>query len=414
MNAERSIGDALGQGRQPCRLLATGDICPSHGLRLDEAFSAGRASAEAVYGDVLPELAEKDISVANLELPLSDRGQALIKDGPALRGPPAAIEGLLAGRFDVVDLANNHTLDFGPDALLDTIALLKRHGIVPLGAGADLETARRPVFLDRGGLRAGLLAFAENEFSIASRSSPGAAPLNPGPNCVAISAARPLCNLLVVFVHGGNEYCPFPSPRMVRDYRSFVDAGADAVIGHHAHTVQGVEWYRGVPILYNIGNFLFWVPGGDEGPLWWHGMVPRLSFIGRRCAALDVLPTWLDPRTARLSLLNGQRKAAFLQRLHRLSQIIADAELHERFWKAYCAMKLPSFLERIRASRAGIDLPDSRRQSAALLRNLFGCEAHHEAIFTALELMRGGQERATFGVEEELSRLMAGEELRAQ
>lgn len=388
------------------QLLATGDICPAYGTRLDEVFAKGPKAAEKLYEAIAPDLSEKDLSVTNLELVLSEAGEPILKDGPNLRGPAEAIGGFTVGGFDVANMANNHVLDFGPEAFRETVRLVRSRGMEVLGAGENLAEAWMPLVVRRGDRRIGLLAFAENEFSNATRTTPGASSLRPGPNAATIRAAREQCDLLVVFVHGGNEYCPVASPRMVQTYRGFVDAGADAVIGHHAHTVQGMELYRDVPIVYNTGNFLFWHDPAHVDPMWWKEFFVRLSFDGRRCVRLDVHPVRMDPKTLALQPLAGEAREQFLARLNRLSEILADPDLHERFWWTYCLERLPHFERRLQETIAGMQRDDLRAKAAAHLRNLFTCEAHWEAISTALELVRQGRKAEEFGVQEELAALM--------
>jgi poly-gamma-glutamate synthesis protein (capsule biosynthesis protein) len=371
------------------RLLVAGDFCPARGYALDEVLTRGADACRGVYGDMLGDLADKDLSIVNLELALSDSpGEAIIKDGPALAGPVGVLEALTAGRFDAVNLANNHVLDFGPDVLMQTIQAVRDAGLASFGAGENRARAYEPLFVQVAGRNVGLLAFAETEFSSATRTTPGTCPLEGGANAAAIAAAAKRCDLLIVFVHGGNEHCPVASPRMVREYRSFIDAGADAVIGGHAHTVQGMELYAGRPIIYNIGNFLFWVDPAHADPLWWYGFLPRLHFAGRTCTRIDAVPYRLDAELKSLRRLTGNAASAFVERLNRLSEIIADPELGEWFWNAWCLDKLDSFLGRIRETRDGFDRDDLRPLAAAHLRNLFTCQAHHEAISTALELVR--------------------------
>lgn len=409
VNAETGCWQASGGGaRSPqlLRVLATGDICPMRGWRLDACFAGGAPKAAAVYGDVLPQLADKDLSVTNLELTLSEKGEPIIKDGPVLQGPPAAIEGIVAGQFDAAVMANNHVLDMGPEALLETIALVRSRGVAVVGAGENLADASKLVVLERRGVRVGLLAFAENEFCNATPTTPGGAALQPGPNVNIVRRSREACDLLIVFVHGGNEFCPFPSPRMVRDYRALVDAGADAVIGHHPHTVQGVELHAGVPIVYSLGNFLFWADPKEVPATWWLEMFARLHFDGRRCVRVDVHPVDFDPRTVTAKLSTGTDKRAFLTRLNRLSQIIADRDLHQRFWSAYCLTRMQHYLDWIKDMRQDIESPQRRRHAAARLKNLFSCEAHCEVLVTGLELIRQGRDGDDFAVGDELSRFM--------
>jgi hypothetical protein len=393
--------------RKRLRLVAVGDICPCRGRRYDELFADGDETIRKVYGDTLKVLHDKDLSVVNFELPLSDRGEPIIKNGPNLIGRPGAIAGFVAGGFDVADMANNHVLDYGPDALGDTIATVRASGIVPVGAGENDIEAALPVFVERAGIKVGIIAVEENEFCNATRSTPGASSYRPGPNCVLIGRTRDECDLLIVFVHGSSELCPFPSPRTVRDFRSFIDAGADAVIGHHAHTVQGMELYRGKPIIFNLGNFLFWADPASQSPQWWKRMFVRLTFAGRDCAAVEVFPFDTDFDTAFLRLLKGQKRSDFLAFVNRLSEIVADADLHERFGRSYCTTQMPFYMGLLEQELADLKAPDPRKR-AADMRNLFQCEAHSEVISTGLDMIRQGLKHGDFGgVEDELRRLMS-------
>jgi len=388
------------------RVVAVGDVCPCRGRRYDELFTQGRATIEKVYGDTLPILLDKDLSLVNFELPLSDRGEAIIKNGPNLIGPPKAMEGFLVGGFDVAGMANNHVLDFGPDALRDTLKLIRANGMVTVGAGENDQEASRPAFIERAEVNVGIIALEENEFCNATRTSPGAGPYRPGPNGEVIRRTRDECDLLIVSVHGGSELCPFPSPRTVRDFRSFIDAGADAVIGHHAHTVQGMELYRGRPIVYNLGNFLFWSDPQTTSPQWWKRMFVRLTFSGGRCAGLEVFPFETDFDTACLRMLADQKRSAFLGFVNRLSEIVADADLHERFWRYYCTTMMPFYTGLLEKEVEALKGPDPR-QMAANMRNLFQCEAHCDVISTGLDMIRLGMKRGDFGgVEDELDKLM--------
>jgi len=396
--------EAAEEGKQ-LRLVAVGDVCPTRGRRHDELFCAGRETVEKVYGDTLGELAKKDLSLVNFELPLSDGGEPIIKNGPNLIGPPRAIEGFVVGGFDVAGMANNHVLDYGPEPFRQTIELIGANGMAVVGAGRNVDEASRPLFIERAGVNVGIIALEENEFCNATRRTPGANPYRPGPNGELIRRTRDECDLLIVYVHGGSEYCPIPSPRTIRDYRSFVDAGADAIIAHHAHTVQGLELYRGAPIVYNLGNFIFWSDPKTVTPMWWKQMFVRLTFFGRRCVRLDVHPVKMDFDTAGIGLLKGDEKKAFLERLNRISEIVADPELHDRFWGLYCLGQMPFYLGLMEREVADVLYRPDRRQASADLRNLFQCEAHSDVISCGLEMIRQGRKKGSFGVEAEWQRL---------
>lgn len=396
-----------GDGQKQLRLVAVGDVCPCRGRQFyDRLFTQGRETMEKVYGDTLPELLDKDLSIVNFELPLANDVEPIIKNGPNLIGPPEAIEGFVVGGFDVAGMANNHILDFGPDAMRRTIELIRDSGMAPVGAGENDQEAAKPLFIERCGVNVGIVALEENEFCNATRTTPGASPYRPGPNAELIRQTRDQCDLLMIWIHGSSELCPFPSPRTVRDFRSFIDAGADVVIGHHAHTVQGMELYRGKAIVYNLGNFIFWADPATQSPQWWKRMFVRLSFAGRDCVGIDVHPFVTNFDTGYLEMLTGDRKVEFLKNVNRLSDIIADPDLHERFWNYYSTTRMSFYLGLMERELADLKGADPR-QPAADLRNLFSCEAHRDVIWTGLNMIRDGLKRGDFGgVEDELDRLM--------
>ncbi len=216
-------------------------------------------------------LAAADLVTANLECALSNRGTPAAK-GFIFRAPPAAADALVAGGVSVVSLANNHTLDYGPEALADTEAYLDAHHVAHVGAGANAAAARRPVVLERNGLRVAFLSYADvpvewSGFDTrsweAGPETPGIAWLNPDQVQADVANARRVADLVVVFMHFGleNDYTPTDMQRA--EARAAIDAGAALVVGHHPHVIQPVEWYGGGLIAYSMGNFVF---DGSDNP----------------------------------------------------------------------------------------------------------------------------------------------------
>ena len=164
-----------------------------------------------------------------------------------------------------VSLANNHVLDFGPEALLDTIALLDNNGIAHAGAGADEEQARQGALLSVNGLKVALLAYTrpapdwEYPQWAAGPGKPGTVFYRDREKMLAdVAGARFAADIVIVSMHWGNEYTYQVSAEQKELGRLLIDAGADLVLGHHPHAPQGIELYRGKPIVYSLGNFLFY------------------------------------------------------------------------------------------------------------------------------------------------------------
>lgn len=239
-------------------LVAVGDI------RLDGpvarlAAAEGAAAPVAAVRDSL----RGDFLLGNLECALTARGEPMDKKF-TFRAPPGNAELLRAWGFTALGLANNHVMDFGPDGLSDTLGALAERGLLALGAGPDAEAARRPLILERGGLRIGLLALTSTvpESMWAARGKPGTAYADFARFPDWIRAARRDCDLLVVYFHGGTELDERPNELQRAFVRSALAAGADLVLGHHPHVLQEVEvsTRTGGLAFYSLGNFLMVSP----------------------------------------------------------------------------------------------------------------------------------------------------------
>ncbi|MBI4344004.1 MAG: CapA family protein, partial [Euryarchaeota archaeon] len=174
--------------------------------------------------------------------------------------------------IDYVSLANNHALDFSKEGLLEMLDLLEENGIAYAGAGRNIEEARKPALLKAKGIRVAVYALTDNEPSFAAGSA------SPGTNYIPITleekyfqkvregieAARRLTDIVVVSAHWGPNMVARPPSSFRAFARAVVDAGADIFHGHSAHIFQGVEIYRGKPILYDTGDFVDDYYVGDE------------------------------------------------------------------------------------------------------------------------------------------------------
>lgn len=204
------------------------------------------------------ELASADAAIANLECAVATGGTAVDKIF-TFRAAPDAVP-WLARHFAAVTLANNHSGDFGPGALVETMRLLDAGRVPFFGAGRDLRAAHRALVLERRGVRIALLGYDEflpRQFE-AGTARPGVAWSEDEQVVSDIRAARAAgADVVIPFMHWGWEYEPGPSLRQRELAHRMLDAGAAAVVGSHPHVTQGAEYYRGKPIVYSLGNFVF-------------------------------------------------------------------------------------------------------------------------------------------------------------
>lgn len=215
---------------------------------------------EDPFAPLAPWLRAQDVRVGNLECVVATGGTAEAKPY-TFRAHPRTLP-VLARYFDGFSLANNHSGDFGEAAFAEQLALMRAAGLPYFGGGDDLEAAHRPWLIERNGLRIALLGYVEfkpRSFE-AGVGRPGVAWGSEDEQVIEdIVAARERYNadLVIPFMHWGWEEEGEPSERQKRFAREMLDAGADMVVGAHPHVTQGAEIYKGKPIVYSLGNFLF-------------------------------------------------------------------------------------------------------------------------------------------------------------
>jgi poly-gamma-glutamate capsule biosynthesis protein CapA/YwtB (metallophosphatase superfamily) len=227
------------------------------GRKVGEAL-AERPPSALVAPEVVEVAGEADLFVLNLECCVSERGEPWRLPGKPFffRAPPAAVELLALLGVDCVTLANNHALDFGPEALADTLRHLEAAGIAAVGAGPDLAAARRPAVLDGGGLRLAVVGASDHpEQFAAGDGRPGIAfaDLHAGlPTWLEQAVRTADADAVLVTPHWGPNMTSAPLPYVRRAAGALVDAGATLVAGHSAHVFHGVAGR----VLYDLGDFL--------------------------------------------------------------------------------------------------------------------------------------------------------------
>lgn len=200
---------------------------------------------------------EADLLIANLESPCVVEAKPIEGPPPELifRAPASRLAELADAGFSALTLANNHILNCGPQGLLETKRALDQVGIYHAGAGMNLTEALRPAFIPVRNLVVGLVAFCYGP--PARRSSPGVVPYDSQSMRKALVAARANADLIIATLHDGLEYSDVPPARTRARFRFLAENGADIVVGHHPHVLQGLEWYGRVPIAYSLGDLLF-------------------------------------------------------------------------------------------------------------------------------------------------------------
>ena len=239
-----------------------------------------------------------DITMGNLECIIAEEGTP--RPGPyRLRASPLAVAALEGAGFDVLGLANNHALDYGPEGLAETVSRLQEAGIDSVGVGPSDGAARQPLFREVGGTRLAILAFNAVRDPEDRPAGDGWTPAQWDREAAvaAIAAARAQADAVIVSVHWGYEYELRPDPAQRDKAQAMLEAGADLVVGHHPHVVQGTEVaYRGAGnapevtgerfVAYSLGNFVFDQEQGETR----QGLALRAFFDEQGLRAVQALP----------------------------------------------------------------------------------------------------------------------------
>lgn len=339
---------------------------------------------EKIWSGIIELLNSVDFRVINLESPLTDSKHSILKTGPNIKSKPTSVNALKAAKIDLVTLANNHILDFGEKGIKDTLEVCLENGIHTVGAGLNLNDAKDTFFKIIEGKRIAFINFAENEWSSACENSAGSNPLNLIDNYQAIKNAKMNSDYVITIIHGGHEYYNLPSPRMVKYYRFFADAGSDAVIGHHTHCVSGREIYNGVPIIYSLGNLLF---NGSSGKNehWYQGVLAKISINNE--LNIELIPFYQSKGEIGIELMQGEDKNFFLQEIDFLSDIISDNEKLISYYDKFISKSYKNHLFLLNGEKSlfyrvlkKIGLYDLvlKPKYLVLLLNLIRCEAHKD------------------------------------
>jgi len=363
----------------------------------------GVPSNEMVLESSVREMVERsDVVCCNFEGPIRCDARAVGKAGPTIQQHGSSGAFLRDQGFNVFGLANNHIMDFGPAGLEATIAQLGAGRVV--GAGESVESAYRPLVVEKQGIRVGLHALCEAEFGVLpvcfGEGGAGFAWVNDGSVEDRLRRTRREVDALVVLVHAGVEEVPLPQPEWRLRYRQLVDAGADCVIAHHPHVPQGMELWHGKPIYYSLGNFRF--PLAGTRGLWNVGLGVTLRIT--KSGLLDAAWVPFETGGARVRVSTNKRLQTYLERLNAL---LLDDEAYMAKWSALATRLWTARYERYYlASTSGVTnatgLPATARIVARrllgrgrvdplLLLHNIRIESHRYAVCRYLEMVTRGE-----------------------
>jgi poly-gamma-glutamate capsule biosynthesis protein CapA/YwtB (metallophosphatase superfamily) len=258
---------------KPVTMIAVGDI--NLGRRTGQEILKG--NVDFPFANIADTLSGADITFGNLESQIRNTGGVTQDPNNEYRfsGPVEGAASLKHAGFDIVSTANNHMWDYGLDGLTQTLGALDQAGISHVGATLDPASNPTALFKEVNGQKFGFIAVTDLLNGYDAKASPYVTMASNPKVLDLIRETRPKVDWLIVSMHAGIEYQSHESTRQEELAHSFVDAGADFVIGHHPHVRQPLEAYHGKLIIYSLGNFAFWQPFSNETKT---GSLLRITF----------------------------------------------------------------------------------------------------------------------------------------
>ena len=310
----------------------------------DWAPSSGRSQIGLQHRpDYLPEtlsshLNRSDLNVLNLETTITQGPATLRATTRLFREQPSALEFLKSHNFNLVSLANNHVMDYLEVGLEETLKHLDSYSLGHAGAGFDRDTIYQPYRFEKNAEKISIICVADGEL--------GNEKFNHGVGTADVTSFRVVDQIrkskaegcfTIVFVHAGIEFLPYPPPFIQDIYRNLVAQGADCVIGHHPHIVQGMEFYSGAPIFYSVGHFDLYREGGrtDERL----GLMVSLGLLNAQLTKVNLVPFRIEEQA--INLLDKAEFNNFLELFKERSARLTDLVFLDKLWGSYVSTRQP-------------------------------------------------------------------------
>ena len=369
--------------------LFCGDFAPCH--RFENIVIEHN---ENVFGDALTLIKNSHASFANLECPLTTSNCPIAKSGPNLRAHPDCIHALKP--FSLIGLANNHIMDFGNTGLKSTIDTCNSINLPTTGIGSNLFEARRFHVITVEELSVAIIAIAEHEFNQAGENTAGSASIDVIDNYHQIIQAKKSADMVIVTLHGGNEYFPYPRPGLRKLCQHYIDLGVEAVVCHHPHVPGAYEYYNGKPIFYSLGNLIFDNPKPTKD--WDLGYMVKLEFNKQKkiISNTEIIPYKQSIELGGLKLLAGEEKDRLIKRIESYRMTLETEEIYMKKWKNFVKMQSNNYLlsqyspilfrgigylsRKLPLSKLFINKNNINRKL-----NLVRCESHLELLTNILE-----------------------------
>lgn len=332
----------------------------------------------------------------NFEGPLvaSPATSAAFKTGPSLSQSEDGLIALRRVGVTCISLANNHANDYGEEGLRNTLTTATKLGIKTVGV--RWGGANKPV-LSAAGIKVATLAFAEEEWCGSAANGISISIFDVIEAARAVKHAQSVSDVVVVILHGNNEYNSLPSPRLRESARFLIESGAGAVLVHHSHVKSGMEYHLGCPIVYGLGNFQF--AKRSPNPGWYEGICALLDFTRDNANAVSVsaelIPTQMDSGFG-VDLASANEKEQIQNEIISHSETLRSDKALESSYQDFVVRQHPMYEDMLNPlidsnrllrslGRAYVRWLLSDKRRFAVLLNSYRCESHRNVMIRLLE-----------------------------
>jgi hypothetical protein len=368
-------------------LLMCGDFAPCR--RFEEIVMI---TQEKIFGDVLEIIRSSDFSFVNLECPLTLSNIPIKKSGPNIKANPKCINSLKD--FSLIGLSNNHILDYGIAGLKDTIENCEKNGLNTVGANLVGSKKKDFYVLEKDNFKIAIIALAEEEFNRLNNS--GAIILDVIENYYQINKAKEEADIVILTIHAGNEYFPYPRPSFRKQCKYFIDLGVDVIVSHHPHVPGAFESYKGKPIFYSLGNLIF---DNDNPPKDWDlGFMVQLHIESlTKDISFTIIPYKQSIELKGIALLKSDEKNFFLDRIEEYKNILNDDSRYLLEWNKFISKHKDNYLNRhyipplfkgfgFLLKKMGLSSKFYEKDNLLNKLNMVRCDSHREVLQNSLEL----------------------------
>lgn len=371
------------------KIIIGGDLVPT---KSNEMLFENKNLKE-LFGEELIEILEhSDIRIFNLEAPITYKNAALDKCGPNLKISPKTIGGIKALNPSILNLANNHIMDFKKQGLNDTIETLHNNNIDYIGVGKNLLELKNTHIFNLKSKKIGIYGCAEHEFSIAAIDKAGAEPFDSINSYKKVRELKEKCDFVIVLYHGGKEHYRYPSPELKKICNSFVEYGADLIVCQHSHCIGCFENYKTGTIIYGQGNFIF---DNSTNEYWKTSLLIELELKDKK-VLVNYIPIVKKGNIIRLA--NTKEKQNILDEFYKRSEEILEKNFIEKKYKEFALKNVYNYLYSLSMWPKIIIRVDGRLLNNILVKvmyrkkikklaalNFIECEAHRELFIAGLK-----------------------------